>query len=363
MLAGQGAIRTAFPLALVLALAACTAGPSISPTSSSSPSPDAGGDDCAARAVPPFVAESGFSGANALGHVIRIVCDFDTNPAGVRDRAPGTPGREAVATYLGDVLAGYGWRVSRQDFSGLEYLDLDKGSVASFIDAESCSTADRERLRSLTFSNVVAERGTGRDLWVLMAHYEAKAEASSDPDPANRTRPVPGANDGASGVAVWLEAARLLSERSTATVRILLVDGEDGFEDCHPLAGSLFHAMTMGGPERSRIRGVYLLDMVGDPQPGFCYGHNAPGLRDAVVGSAAALGVTALAEAPDCRVVDDHTAFTDLGVPALDLIDFRGGRYPPYWHTLQDVPSTLSAEMLADVGRVMVRTLERLTAS
>ncbi len=268
-----------------------------------------------------------------------------------------------MARYLAGVLADHGWRVTRQDFSGLDYLGLDKGSAGPFVDAATCSARDLERLRTLTFSNVVAERGAGRDLWVLMAHYDAKAEASSDADPAKRTRPVPGANDGASGVGIWLEAARVLPEPPDATLRILLVDGEDGFEDCHPLAGSLFHAQAMGEEERARIRGVYLLDMVGDQEAEFCYGHDAPELREAVVDAATELGVAALTDAPDCDVVDDHSPFANLGVPALDIIDFRAGSYPPYWHTLQDVPSKLSRDMLADVGRVMVRTLEGVTGS
>ena len=358
----------------MIALAGCIAAPSPIPSPGPSPSPSPNpslspspsleaGDDCAGRTLPSLAEDPGFGGANAFGHVLRIVCDFDTLPPAVRDRSPGTPGRAAAGDYLAGVLEDHGWRVTRQDFSGGDYLALEKGSAGAFINDESCSSIDLERLRTLTFSNVVAESGTGPDLWILMAHYDAKAEASSDPDPRNRSQPVPGANDGASGVGVWLEAARVLVARSGATLRIVLVDGEDGFEDCHPLAGSLFHARSMDDDERSRIRGVYVLDMVGDPEAEFCYGHDAPELRGAIVESAAELRVAALADAPDCTVIDDHTAFADLGVPALDLIDFRGGAYPPYWHTLRDVPSRLSPDTLAGVGRVMVRALGRLGAA
>jgi hypothetical protein len=303
-----------------------------------------------------------FSGSNAFLHLLHIVCDERTNPASLRDRSPGGPGREEAARYASDVLAEAGWTVTRQDFTGSDYMALPKGGVASWAEPRSCPPEDFARLPGIPFSNVIAERGGGPDVWVLMAHYDAKAEASMDPDPGNRDSPVPGANDGASGVAVWLEAARLLPERPRVTLRILLVDGEDGFEDCHPLAGSIYYARTLAAGEGLRIRGVYLLDMVGDPEATFCYGHNAPHLRDALIASATALAVAALRDAPDCPVVDDHTAFTDLGVPAADIIDKRGGGYPPYWHTLQDVPSNLSPEMLGNVGRVMIRALEQITA-
>jgi len=350
---------------LVVALVGCTAPPSRPTAPTSTPTvvdvePTGGGsDDCARRSRPAYANDSTFSGGNALGHVIDIVCDFGTDPPSVRDRAPGTPGRVAVAAHLGQVLGDAGWRTSTQGFSGRDYEGLRKEAVASYVEA--CSSEDIERVRGLAFANVLAERGSGPDLWILMAHYDAKAEASGDSVRANRTRPVPGANDGASGVAVWLEAARLLREPPEATFRILLTDGEDGFEDCHPLAGSLFHAQTLSDDDRARIRGVILLDMVGDPAAEFCYAHDAPALREMLVAAAVGLGVRSLADAPDCEVIDDQTPFAQLGLPAVDVIDFRGGRYPPYWHTLADVPSQLSADTLGEVGRVVLRALEEVT--
>lgn len=346
-------MRRLIAIVVALPLAACSIGPS---------TPEPGADDCAAFEAPAFEAAPTFSGGDAFAHVLNIVCDFEADPPAIRDRSPGTPGREATARYLASVLADHGWSVSAEDFSGADYLALDRGTVSRYSDPDACPPGSLDRLRGLRFENVVAERGGGPDLWILMAHYEAKAAASRDADPSSRDSPVPGANDSASGVGVWLEAARLIPAHESATFRVLLVDGEDGFQDCHPLAGSIFHARSMSEAERARVRGVLLLDMVGDPEAGFCYSHNDEMLRQAVADAAAAVGFAPLADAPDCAIVDDHTAFADVGMPALDLIDLRGGSFPPYWHTLGDVPSRLSPATLGSVGEVMLRAIERLAA-
>jgi glutaminyl-peptide cyclotransferase len=60
------------------------------------------------------------------------------------------------------------------------------------------------------FTNLVAIFGQGQPgvPFLLCAHWDSRPRADEDPEPANRTQPVMGANDGASGVAVLLEMAR-----------------------------------------------------------------------------------------------------------------------------------------------------------
>lgn len=306
--------------------------------------------------MPDLNDEAGFQGSNAMAHVLRQVCDFDASPPREQFRTPGTPPREKVARYLYDTLASAGWQPWFQNFTGDDYAKLDQGSVKTFT--SKCSTADRERMLGLTFSNVGADLGTGGSLHILLAHYDSKRYATKERDPANQTRPVLGANDGASGVAVWLEAARVFAATTREdTLRILFVDGEDGFEDCHPLAGSIYYARTLSDSDRSRLEGVYLLDMVGDRDPHFCFAGDAEELAERLRDAARNESVFTVSEAPACFIQDDHTAFADVGLPAIDLIDFdstRPGGFPIYWHTTRDTPDKLSAETMGSVGRVVV---------
>jgi hypothetical protein len=340
-------------LAIFTVLAGCAHAPAPAPT------PPAEADACAAYERGTLLSPPTFSGANAFEHVLRQVCDFGHHPPRIQPRIPSTPGRDATAAYLASTLAGHGWTVTFQNFTGRDYDALPKGSVAGFASPGRCSDADRARMLNLTFANVVAERGQGGPLHILMAHYDTKRHASEDP--TEPRVPVAGANDGASGVAVWLEASRLLVP-AHGTLRILLVDGEDGFEDCHPLAGSIYHARHLSGADRDRLETVLLLDMVGDSQARFCLSGDDAALRERIRSAGQELGVSAVATANDCGLIlDDHTAFMDAGFPALDLIDYRPG-FPPYWHTADDTPDKLSVQMLEDVGRVVVRVVVGLTA-
>lgn len=317
-------------------------------------------DSCGDLLLAPLVDKPGFQGTNAFHHVLELTCDHSRAAPAERVRVPGTQGRVEAALYLATHLRAAGWSVSFQNFTGADYDRLDAGSVKGYK-TSGCDADERTRMLVLPFSNVIAERGTGDPVRILAAHYDTKRFATRDRDPGNRSLPVPGANDGASGVAVWLEAARVMPE-VPGTLRIVFVDGEDGFEDCHPLAGSVYDARTMSEAQRARIAAVYLLDMVGDPNAHFCLAGNDATLRDQVK-TAAASGPRALANAPDCSIFDDHSAYMDRGIKAVDVIDYQRpetGDFPPYWHTRADTPDKLSADMLGAVGSAMVRLLEAL---
>src|SRR3989304_1301529 len=79
--------------------------------------------------------------------------------------------------------------------------------------------------------NVVARRprdGMEEAPWIILgAHYDSRLVADADPEPARRTMPVPGANDGASGVAVLLELARVIPKDLPLEVWLAFFDAED----------------------------------------------------------------------------------------------------------------------------------------
>ena len=82
--------------------------------------------------------------------------------------------------------------------------------------------------KTVTLSNVIASFGSQGERILLCAHWDTRPWADFDPDPGNRDTPILGANDGASGVAVLLEIARILKANPPPRgVDIILFDGED----------------------------------------------------------------------------------------------------------------------------------------
>jgi Zn-dependent M28 family amino/carboxypeptidase len=88
------------------------------------------------------------------------------------------------------------------------------------------SVQESNRL-GVRIQNVVAKQGEGRPWIILGAHYDSRSIADNDLDPANRSESVPGANDGASGVAVLLEISRVLPKKPDSQIWLVFFDAED----------------------------------------------------------------------------------------------------------------------------------------
>ncbi|NSW78593.1 MAG: M28 family peptidase [Chthonomonadetes bacterium] len=188
---------------------------------------------------------------------------------------------------------------------------------------------------------------------MLCAHWDTRPTADEELDPANRRKPILGANDGASGVAVLLELARQFkAKRPQVGVIIAFWDGEDYGPDVDTmLLGSRYFAKNMG-----KLRPTYgiLLDMVGDKDLQIYKETNsvlaAPELVERVWRTAEQLGYRKyFPNAQKYTITDDHVPLIEAGVPCIDLIDFDY----PYWHTLQDTVDQCSAQSLQIVGEVV----------
>jgi glutaminyl-peptide cyclotransferase len=200
---------------------------------------------------------------------------------------------------------------------------------------------------------------------LLCAHYDTRPVADQDPDPANRNKPIPGANDGASGVAVLLEIARVLKiYQPPRTIVFAFFDGEDlgDVGDGGMFFGSKYFArnLTVNGVNLRAEMGV-LLDMVGDRDfrsTDETFSRQfAPQVVDGILRAAKVLGYGGLFfQPPAMRIMDDHLPLNEAGIPTADIIDFDY----PYWHTLQDTPDKCSAETLAIVGRTVLQWLMTL---
>jgi len=196
--------------------------------------------------------------------------------------------------------------------------------------------------------NIVAKRGDASPQIILGAHYDSRMFADNDPDLANHTQPVPGANDGASGVAVLLELARTLPEDSVSTW-LVFFDAEDNGR----IEG---WDWTLGSPEFVRNnsiqpRAVIVVDMIGDTDLNIYKERNSnPDLTDELWEVAGSLGYgSKFISEYKYSMQDDHQPFLQAGMPAALIIDFDY----PYWHTLSDTPDKVSAESLEAVGKTL----------
>ncbi|MAR47208.1 MAG: hypothetical protein CMA41_05330 [Euryarchaeota archaeon] len=216
---------------------------------------------------------------------------------------------------------------------------------------------------------------------VLAAHYDSRNRAERDPDPNMTDVPIPGANDGGSGVAVLWELARILpSMELEHEVWILLTDAEDQglIEEPSTWAlGAQSWAENRSEDDISRIDAFLLVDMIGDADlkiyrtfPPYLNDVEGNRLWGAVENLSGPLGL--VDNITDCNgnpgldivnfskndgVIDDHVPMLNVGIPAIDFIDIRYGEnataWQGYWHTHEDTPDKVSAESLAHIGRLI----------
>ena len=239
-------------------------------------------------------------------------------------RTIGSVAHAETVKYIADELRGEGWKV--------EVQELDVGGHV--------------------IQNVIAKRGKGSSWIILGAHYDSRFFADRDPDPANRQLPVPGANDGASGVAVLLELGRVLPTKLDRRVWLVFFDAEDNgnllgwdwFMGSHAFVANL-----QGKPDA-----VVVVDMIGDANLEIYQEASSNiSLKEVIWQQAANLGYEQFRPEVKYSVIDDHTPFLQAGIPAVDVIDLDY----PYWHTTSDTLDKVSAASLDAVGETILAWL------
>lgn len=206
---------------------------------------------------------------------------------------------------------------------------------------------------------------------VISAHYDSRGAADRDENETNRSLPVPGANDAASGAAILYELARHIpSMNLTYDVVLFWNDAEDQGDNY--TLGSEAWAENLSASEINATHAFVLLDMVGDAD--LQLQNINPGndtLKARLVDLGSALGL--VNESKDCNgtlgrdiiqydvvvpVLDDHVHPHALGIPSIDIMDPVYGEpkfysFGSYWHTMEDTPDKVSAESLGHVGRLV----------
>jgi len=193
--------------------------------------------------------------------------------------------------------------------------------------------------------NVIAKRNDQPPQIILGAHYDTRLYADNDPDVNNHVLPVPGANDGASGVAVLLELARTLPKDIVPTW-LVFFDAEDNgrIDGWDWILGSRAFVEEIDVNPQA----VVIVDMIGDADLNIHLEKNSdPELRAEIWNTADELGYgNVFINSEKYAILDDHTPFLEKGIPAVDIIDFDY----EYWHTIEDTPDKVSAESLLAVG-------------
>ncbi len=194
------------------------------------------------------------------------------------------------------------------------------------------------------------------DRILLGAHYDTRPWADKDPNPDNHNKPILGANDGASGVAVLLELANILADNKPKKYGVDLVffDLEDigKYQNSDSWCkGSEYYAANMltESPDY-----VIVVDMIGDEDLSIPMEYNsyqsAPELILKLNDYAEKHGFSQFKRKIGLSLTDDHVPFIKRGYRAIDLIDFDY----PFWHTLEDTPDKCSEKSLLAVGQTLV---------
>lgn len=327
-------------LALALTLAACKEKPKPSDTAQTTDQP-------AMVSAPMFNADS------AYAYVDRQV---KFGP-----RVPNTPAHVQAGNYLAAQLKRFGCTVTEQNF------------VAT--------TWDGKKINARNIIGSINPQATKRVF--ISSHWDSRPNADSDTVAANKTKPVPAANDGASGVGVMLELARAIQQAKTKPaigIDFICFDvedmgnGEKAQKDYEKESGTIdyvgfglgsrYWAKNRHKPGYSAYYGV-LLDMVGAkgatfPKEGYSM-QMAPTVVNTIWQTASRLGFSQyFIDAPGGQITDDHVAPNTIAkIPTIDIIQLntQTGSFFPAHHTLADDMRYIDRATLQAVGQTLLQVL------
>ena len=226
-------------------------------------------------------------------------------------------------------------------------------------------------------TNIIAHFNPQAERRILIcAHWDSRPWADNDPDSTNWHKPVLAANDGASGVGVMLEVARLLQNDTTLAIGVDLVcfDAEDygtpqwaekneDSENTWAL-GAQYWAKNL--PENYKPQFGILLDMVGGQGAKIYQEHfslrYAASIVDKVWSAARHAGFSSVfANEVGGGVTDDHIPVNEAGIPTVDIIPFypdcRQSSFGPTWHTINDDMEHLDINTLKAVGQTLIQVI------
>ena len=286
--------------------------------------------------VPAFCADSAYS--------------FTEAQLAFGNRIPGSKGWQQCADYLAAQMRRWCDTVILQDFTATLW---DGSTVPG--------------------RNIIASLNPSAPQRVIVAaHWDSRQWADHDPDESRHHQPVPGANDGASGVATIMEMARIMSQMPPAVgVDFIFFDVEDQgqpewsevYEDNSWCKGSQHWGKNRHLPYYTAVYGV-LFDMIGTPHPRFTKEqlsrHYAPSLLDKLWTAAAQLGYGSIFVNDNTDpILDDHLYVNQLtGIPMVDIVqNSPETSFFTHWHTVSDDMASVNREALKTVATVTMAVI------
>jgi glutaminyl-peptide cyclotransferase len=269
---------------------------------------------------------------------------YTAEVAGFGERWPGSPGHKKTEDLIHQVLQRGGAQIETDDF----IASTPRGPV--------------------TVHNIIGKFNVSanpkQDIFVLAGHYDTLFRPG-----------FIGANDGASSTAILLAFADALAHQKTR-MQIWLVwtdleeaihafGGPDGLYGSRHLADKLAANGMI-----SRIRGLFLLDMIGDKDLNVAREMGSSGwLQNFIAQAANQLGYNRYFFQYETNIIDDHNSFIQVGIPAVDVVDAEYGRMGirfdamgEFHHSNADTMDKVSQHSLEIVGRTILLTLELLDA-
>jgi len=250
-----------------------------------------------------------------------------------------------------------------------EFLIKSLENFSDTVFTQNFKNTELQENKTYDLSNIIAEFKVNSEKHILLgAHWDTRPWADRDLDVSNHFTPIIGANDGASGVAVLMELAKMFDKHPPPiNITLVLFDGEDmGVEGINNswAKGSQYFSKNL--PIQKPDFGI-IVDMIGDSNLEIPIERNsyriAPELVNELWDLADKLKLSAFQNKLGYDIYDDHIPLWEIAeIPAIDLIDFN---YPNqrinYWHTLNDVPQNCSSESLEQVGQLLSTYIYSLT--
>ncbi len=207
------------------------------------------------------------------------------------------------------------------------------------------------------FRNAICTLKGEQDKFIVFgSHYDTK-KIPEYPNFAS-------ANDGASSTALLMDMMKLIKP-GKYTLKFVFFDGEEcqkNYSHNDGLHGSKrFVQQLVIHSSSSQCKAMILADLIGDKDLHVAIPANGnEKLKDDALRLAQNMGVSKHFSKSPNSVLDDHVPFHEVGIPAIDLIDFDYGPNNSYWHTEEDTVDKLSAESFEIVGELMLQILESL---
>lgn len=268
-------------------------------------------------------------------------------------RTPGSKAHEVAANYFEKKLKQYGAEVTVQKFNAITF-DKKNWAAKNIIAAFNPEAGNRI---------------------LLCAHWDSRPFCDRDTNKANQKKACPGVNDGASGVGVLLEIARLISKQKPKLgIDIVLFDMEDygagqtgladeQIEDDWAL-GSQYWSKNPHKPGYVAKFGI-LLDMVGAKGATFpmegASTYFAGQIQSKIWAAGQNIGyANYFSNRSVGEVTDDHLYINKwANIPCVDIIGYTedGSGFFPQHHTLGDNIDVIDKNTLKAAGQTVLEVI------